>query len=194
MITKANSNEIYGNTKEECCRFPDEKTYFEINPISENETIYGTIIFNGDILLSVGDKNSVKYINFINNFKKDIVKIINNDEKVAILEDQVIVNRVYSGSVIVDFKIIPDQLTGISVSKDYLTYLLREEQYFSNIQLHSTGGLTNVRIISWYNINFWPQWIWYFIIFARYPRYTHTRKYTCYPSKPTRYEHFKTVV
>lgn len=163
MIPKINSNEIYGTTKEECCRFADEKSYFEIDPVSENVTIYGTIIFNGDIFLSVGDKNSVKYINFINNFKKDIVKIINEDKKVIILENQVIVDRVYSGSVIVDFKIIPDQLTGISVSKDYFTYLLREEQYFSNIQLHSTGGLTNVKIVSWYNINLWPQWIWYFI-------------------------------
>ena len=34
MKPKANSNEIYGTTKEECCRFPDEKTYFEVNNAS----------------------------------------------------------------------------------------------------------------------------------------------------------------
>ncbi len=163
MILKFDSNEIYGNTKEDCCRYPEEKSYIEIDPISENETISATIIFNGDILLSVGEKLSDKYFDFIIKFRKDLVDIINEDERINILEEQIIVNDIYSGSIIVDFDIIPHEFTGISISKEYLLYKFNEDKYFPTLELLTSGGISNVKITSWYNINYWPNWIWYVI-------------------------------
>lgn len=163
MIPKFESNEIFGNTKEECCRYPEEKSYIEIDPISENETISGTIIFNGDIFLTVGEKDSDKYFQFIQNFRKDLAEIINEDERINVLEEQIIINDISSGSIIVEFDIIPHEFTGISVSKDFLLYKLNEDKYFPNVKLHTSGGISNVKITSWYNINYWPDWIWYVI-------------------------------
>ena len=162
MILKFDSNEIFGNTKEDCCRYPEEKNYIEIDPISENETVSATIIFNGDIILTVGEKDSDKYIEFIQNFRKDLVEIINEDERINILEEQIIIKDITGGSIIVDFDIIPHEFTGISVSKDYLLYKLNEDKYFPSVKLHTSGGISNMKI-TWYNINHWPEWIWYVI-------------------------------
>ena len=125
---------------------PEEKNYIEIDPISENETVSATIIFNGDIILTVGEKDSDKYIEFIQNFRKDLVEIINEDERINILEEQIIIKDITGGSIIVDFDIIHHEFTGISVSKDYLLYKLNEDKYFPSVKLHTSGGISNMKI------------------------------------------------
>jgi hypothetical protein len=163
MILKLDAGEIYGNTKEDCCRYETEKNLLEIDPISENETIFGTLIFNGDIMLSVGEKNSFKYLSFINNFKKDLVDIINKGGKISVLEEQIVINNIYSGSIIIDFKIVPENISKISISKEYLMYVLNQGTYFPTLDLHTNGGILNINIRSWNNMNHWPNWIWFVI-------------------------------
>jgi len=131
--------------------------------VSENETISGTLIINGDIFDSAGLEGSSKRIIFENNFKKDISNILNKEENISILPEQIIIDEIYSGSIIVDFHIVPHD-TGISITKDYFTYLLSEKIYLEELKLHTASGVTNVQITSWNNIDYWPEWIWYVII------------------------------
>ena len=163
MIPIVGANNTYGNTKEICCRFPEDLHESEILAISEDETINATIIFNGDILESAGEEESTKRILFERNFKKDLVDILNKEGKVNILTEQIYINKIYDGSIIIDFEIIPHP-SGISISKEYFLTLLSEKIYFPSLELYTNSGVSNVNIISWYNIKHWPQWIWYIII------------------------------
>lgn len=162
MIPIVDANNTYGSTKEICCRFPEDLHESEISPISEDETVTATIIFNGDIMQSAGEEESTKRVLFERNFKKDLVDILNKEGKVNILIEQVYIGKIYGGSIIIDFEIIPHS-SGTSISKEYFSHLLSEKLYFPTIELHTNGGVSNVNIISWYNINHWPEWIWYVI-------------------------------
>jgi len=164
MIPVYDSNNVYGNTKEICCRYPEEKHVTEINPISEDETIKATLIFNGLFYESVGEEKSEKRLIFINNFKQDLVDILNKEEKISILLEQIIVKDIYQGSIMIDFEIVPHSVTGLSISKDYFSYLLSKKTYFPIIDLHTNGSVINVTIESWYNIKTWPKWFIYLII------------------------------
>ena len=164
MIPIVDANNTFGTTKEECCRFPDDIHHSEIPPTFENETIKGTIVFNGDLLQSAGTEGSAKRILFETNFKEDIVDIFNKEGKINVLREQIFIKKIHSGSVIVDFEVSPHYSTGVSISKGYFSYLLSGKIYFPTIKLHTDGSVTNVSILSWYNINYWPTWIWYVII------------------------------
>ena len=160
MIPIFNANETYGDTKESCCRFPEETHVEEMNHISEGETIRATLIFSGAFLNSVGEEESTKRFLFESDFKKDLIEILNEDEEINILEEQIIINKIYEGSIIIEFEIIPHYFSNISISKDYFTYLLSERLYFPRIKLNMSAPVSNITIISWYNINHWPNWIW----------------------------------
>ena len=164
MIRLVDSNNIFGNSIKECCRFPDETHSTEISATFENETIQGTLIFNGDLIQSAGVDGSIKRISFEDDFKKDIITIFNKEQRINIREEQITINRIYSGSILVDFEVSPHYSTGVSISKEYFSYLLSEKLFFPTIKLHTNGGVSNVSIVSWYNINHWPSWIWYVII------------------------------
>jgi len=163
MVPIKDSNSVFGNTQEDCCRFPDDKHITELILVSENETIYGTLIINGDIYESAGLEGSSKRIMFESNFKKDISNILSKEGKVNILPEQIIIDDIYTGSIIIDFQVIPHN-TGISITKEYFAYLLSEKIYLPELRLYTASGVTNVGVISWYNIDDWPQWIWYVII------------------------------
>jgi len=160
MVPIFNANETYGNTEEECCRFPGDINVEEMNYISEGETIRATLIFNGSFLISVGEEESSKRFLFETNFKKDIIDILNKDREVKILEEQININKIYKGSIMVDFEIIPHYFSNISISKEYFTYLLSERLFFPRIELKMAAPISDITIISWYNINHWPKWIW----------------------------------
>ena len=164
MIPVYDSNNTYGNTKEICCRYPEEKHITEINPISEDETIKATLIFNGLFYESVGEEKSEKRVLFINNFKEDLLDILNKEKKISILLEQIIVKDIYQGSIMVDFEILPHNVTGLSISKDYFSYLLSNKTYFPIINLHTNGSVINVAVESWYNIKTWPKWFIYLIV------------------------------
>lgn len=164
LVPVADSKNTFGNTSDKCCRFPDETHYTEISPTFENETIQGTLIFNGDLIQTAGMEGSTKRISFEDNFKEDICNVFNKEGKTNILVEQISINKIYSGSIIVDFEVVPDLTTAVSISKDYYSYLLSEKLYFPTLKLHTNGGVTNVSVFSWYNINHWPSWIWYVII------------------------------
>lgn len=163
MIPIKDADTTFGNSQDICCRYPDDKHPTELIMVSENETISGTLIINGDIFDSAGLEDSSKRIIFENNFKKDISNILNKEENISILPEQIIIDEIYSGSIIVDFHIVPHD-TGISITKDYFTYLLSEKLYLEELKLHTASGVTNVQITSWNNIDYWPEWIWYVII------------------------------
>ena len=163
MIPVIDANNTFGNTKEECCRYPDDKHITELTLVSENETISGTLIINGDLYETTGLEGSSKRIIFENNFKKDVSNILNKEDKVNILPEQIIIKNIYSGSLIVDFQVIPHN-TGVSITKEYFSYLLSEKIFLPELKLYTASGVTNVKITSWYNIDYWPQWIWYLII------------------------------
>mgnify|MGYP004337923591 FL=1 len=164
LIPVSNSEEVIGSTKEKCCRHPDDKSETELTHISENKTISGTIIINADFLSIAGLDGSGKRKIFENNFKKDISNHINSKNKINISSKQVVINKVYKGSIIIDFQIIPDKDTNISITKEYFSYLFSGKVLLPNIGYSTSGGVTNVKIISWYNIEHWPDWIWYFIV------------------------------
>jgi len=164
MIPVIDTNNKYGNTEEECCRFPGDKDPTEINPHFENETIQGTITFNGDLIQSAGDEDSSLRNLFEEDFKKDLINIFNEEKKITIVESQIKIKKIYTGSIIIDFEVEPDILSTVSISKDYFSYLLSGKLYFPTIKLHTSGSVTNVGIVSWDNINHWPNWIWYVII------------------------------
>ena len=164
LIPVINSEEIVGSTKEKCCRHPDDKSEAELSHVSENETISGTLIINADFLSIAGLDGSGKRKIFTNNFKKDISNHINSKDKITISPEQIIINKVYKGSIIIDFQIIPDKGTSISITKEYFSYLLSEELLLPNIGYSTAGGVTNVKIVSWYNIEHWPNWVWYFMV------------------------------
>jgi len=164
MIPVLDADRTYGNTEEECCRYIGDMEPLEIVPSFENETIQGTISFNGDFLESVGEEDSALRVIFEKNFKKDILAILNKERKITIIEEQINIKNIYSGSIIVDFEVEPEITSGISITKEYFSYLLSGEIYFPTIELHTIGSVTNISIISWDNINYWPQWIWYVML------------------------------
>ena len=77
---------------------------------------------------------------------------------------QIIINKIYRGSIVVDFKIIPDNITGVSITKEYFSFILSKEIPLVKIGHNTSGGVSNVKVISWYNLEYWPTWIWYVII------------------------------
>lgn len=164
MIPVVDSNNTFGTTKEQCCRFPDDMHYTEIPPTFENETIQGTIIFNGDLMQSAGGEGSTKRILFETDFKEDLLNIFNKEGKINILREQITIKKIHSGSIIVEFKVEPHYSTGVSISKEYFSYLLSGKLYFPTIKLHTDGSVTDVSILSWHNVNHWPAWIWYVVI------------------------------
>ena len=164
MIPVLDADRTYGNTEEECCRYIGDMEPLEIVPSFENETIQGTISFNGDFLESVGEEDSALRVIFEKNFKKDILAILNKERKITIIEEQIKIKNIYSGSIIVDFEVEPEITSGISITKEYFSYLLSGKIYFPTIELHTIGSVTNISIISWDNINYWPQWIWYVML------------------------------
>jgi len=164
MIPVIDASNKYGTTEEICCRFTGDMDPTEIDPSFENETIQGTISFNGDLLQSAGEENSALRILFEKNFKEDLLGIFNKERKITIVEGQIKIKKIYTGSIIVDFEVEPSFSSGVSISKDYFSYLLSGKMYFPTIKLHTDGGVTNVAILSWDNINYWPNWIWYAII------------------------------
>jgi len=164
MIPVLDADKIYGNTEEECCRYIGDMDPLEIVPSFENETIQGTISFNGDLLESVGEEGSALRIIFEKNFKNDLLGILNKERKITIVEGQINIKNIYSGSIIVDFEVVPAFTSGISISKEYFSYLLSGKIYFPTIELHTIGSVTNISIISWDNINYWPKWSWYVIL------------------------------
>ena len=164
LIPVMDSEKIVGSTKEKCCRHPDDKSEAELTNVSKNETISGTIIINADFLSIAGLEGSGKRKIFENNFKKDISNHISSKDKISIESKQIVINKVYKGSIVIDFQIIPDKDTNISITKEYFSYLLSEQVLLPNIGYSTSGGVTNVKIISWYNIEYWPNWVWYFIV------------------------------
>ena len=164
LIPVLDSENVVGNTKEECCRHPDEREESELKYTSTNETITGTLLINADFLQVAGLEGSEKRELFINNFKKDIIDHINSNNKVIILENQINVKKIYKGSIVVDFEIVPNIETKVSITKEYLSYLLSNDTLLPTIGYKTGGGITNLRVISWYNLNNWPQWIWYVIV------------------------------
>lgn len=163
LIPVINSETIYENTQEKCCRHPEDKDITEMTIVSEGETIYGTLIINADFFDNAGRKDTAKRVLFENNFKKDIVKVLNVEEKVNILPEQIVIEKIYDGSIVIDFKVIP-HATGISITKEYFSYLLSNKVFLETIGKYTAGGVTNVSIMSWNNIDNWPPWIWNVII------------------------------
>jgi hypothetical protein len=143
---------------------PTDTDPIDPDPTFENETIQGTIIFNGNLMQSAGREDTAKRILFETNFKEDLLDILNNEGKINILREQISIKKIHPGSIIVEFKVEPHYLTGVSISKDYFSYLLSGKLYFPTIKLHTNGSVTDVSISSWYNVNHWPKWIWYIII------------------------------
>ena len=164
LVPIADATTKIANTTEECCRHPEDKTEAELRHVSKNKTISGTLIINADLLSVAGLKSSSKRALFINNFKKDITNHINSSDKINILPSQVIINKIYKGSIVIEFKIIPDTITGVSITKEYFSYLFSKETLLPTIGNSTAGGITNVKIITWDNIEYWPGWIWYVIV------------------------------
>ena len=163
LIPVKGADKVFGNTRDVCCRHPDDKDVTELILVSENETIYGTLIINAELFQLAGLEGSSKRIIFENNFKKDIVDILNAENKINILPEQIIIEKVYDGSIVIDFKVVPHS-TGVSITKEYFSYLLSSKVYLKNTGHYTAGGITNVKVISWTNIENWPQWIWNVII------------------------------
>lgn len=163
LIPVINSNTKKANTKEECCRHPEEKDETELEPTSMNETISGTVVINADLMQNAGAEGSSKRKIFINNFQEDISEYINNLNKLNLSPNQVIINKISRGSIIIDFKIIPDNITGISISKEYFSFIFNKEIPLPKIG-HSISSISNVRVISWYNLEYWPPWAWYVVV------------------------------
>ena len=166
LIPVIDANTKLGSTTAECCRGPDDKHESELVYSSENELISATLIINGNLLQNAGLENSEKRKTFIQNFKEDIVHIINKGGKINVSTDQVVITKIYSGSIIVNFEINPDVVTNTSITKEYLSFLFSEKIYLPKLSLYTSGGVTNLSIFSWYNIDKWPPWIWYIIIFT----------------------------
>ena len=164
LVPVSDATTKIASTKEECCRHPEDKTEAELKYVSTNETISGTLIINADLLSLAGLEGSSKRALFINNFKKDISNHINASNKINILPSQIIINKIYKGSIVIEFKVIPDDITGVSITKEYFSYLFSKETLLPTIGNSTAGGITNVKIISWYNIEHWPEWIWYVIV------------------------------
>ena len=164
LIPIIDSNNKKASSKEECCRHPEDKDESELNHTSLNETISGTIVINADLIQNTGTEGSSKRRIFINNFQEDISNHINSLGKINISPRQVIINKIYRGSIIVDFKIIPDNITGVSITKEYFSFILSKEIPLIKIGHNTSGGVSNVKVISWYNLEYWPTWIWYVIV------------------------------
>ena len=152
-----------GKQKKKCCRNPDDKEESELIIVSENETISGTLILNSQLYEIAGTKGSEKRVIFENNFKEDIAKLFNKSGKISISSEQIIINEIYNGSIIINFKIIPNN--GVSVTKEYFSYILSKKVLLEKLDIETMGGVTDVQITSWQNIEYWPDWIWMVIIF-----------------------------
>ena len=163
LIPVLNSEQVIGKTKKKCCRNPDDKEESELIIVSENETISGTLILNSQLYEIAGTKGSEKRVIFENNFKEDIAKLFNKSGKISISSEQIIINEIYNGSIIINFKIIPNN--GVSVTKEYFSYILSKKVLLEKLDIETMGGVTDVQITSWQNIEYWPDWIRMVIIF-----------------------------
>ena len=119
---------------------------------------------DNDFFQYAGADESSKRKIFITNIKEDISNYINQLNRINILPDQIIITKVYSGSIIIDLKIIPDSTTGISITKEYFSYIFSNPVTLPNVGVSTDGTISNVKIISWFNIEHWPEWIWYVIV------------------------------
>jgi len=70
-------------------------------------------------------------------------------------------NGTYEG---MNFYHLKDKVIVNKGSEQMIFDLLSGEIYFPTIELHTIGSVTNISIISWDNINYWPQWIWYVML------------------------------
>jgi hypothetical protein len=114
----------------------------------KNERITGTLFFNADIIQSAGIEGSVKRKKFRQDFKDDLINLLNKDTNIILLNDQIKIKKIYYGSIIIDFEIYPDS-SGNSIEKDYLVKLLTGKKFFPTIKLHTTESVKDVMTTSW---------------------------------------------